>query len=659
MAARCATTLGMSDGNEESNKAQITGSKLAGVGAGFQMAEIMQQWMRTSVDMQMKWLDLISGQMIINMRAVLRFIDPTISSNSQQTHFVLDLTDKRQFEAVSDFINAMPEPMRSIMRNGTPTEEDILRWRKNPAALYALRLFYQNKLFFPQVGELAKEPYKNQILVEHADGAITPIDPLRIVSLFQATPLNGMIKPTRYPHVIVTSSHARGDSLRDVTNITHGIEAMAQGAWGTPLKLVDFARNPNRTTVIKPHSPDDTLILYMCDSNDNFNLNGIELQERLNERDAVLESGARDPFDKVSRGTKRTAKLLLASLCEDYYGDDGKPKFDINDARPIAQILKDGTTELHLSDDARRILARWKGMGYSKGGETIKSALSYLREELLAPNDRDRGIVRPSHNWPEDRGLRNLGDYGVRSLLSKTMALVIASPARSFSEDEKNDGLRAESYVNQHDGLLRNDHMKSSWNDEFHAMNGLVDDPHNPVLAMGSRTQKGWLVEDPHFKRYLQEYFASNYAKAAIANIYVEAKTDELKIEAAAGTPDDVMFDYAEHITKTLQAHGIKNPKLTLDPHHIGVMTLTADQDLLRDPDAVVKLGRAFDALRDEPDSGLVIATSIRDVNIPHLVHKAHGRLAQEKPAAKVGDVKAVGRTAVASVDKSAPGKAA
>ena len=621
--------------------------------------EILGQLAQLSTDMQMRWINLLSGQMLVNLRALQRTFDPNISTGSQQFYLSLDLTDKRQFDAVDAFIQSMPEPMRTIMRNGTPTEKDFFEWRKNPKVLDAFEKFYENPLFFPNVGLLSQEPYNHQILVEHGNGAITPIDPLQIVSLFQPTPLNGMKNPSHYPHVIVTASHARGESLRDVTNMTHGIEAMAKGAWGKPLKLVDFHTDADGATAINPAQPDETLLLFMCDSRESPNLNGINLLRRLNERDAVLEGGSRDPFHYVSEGTKRTAKLILASLCEDYCQHDGTPKFSVNDPRTIAEILGDGSTELHLSDDSRRILARWKSMGYSLGGDTVKSALSYLREELQAANVRDRGIVRPPKDWPEDRGLRNLGDYGVRSLLSKTIALVIASPARSFSEAEKHDGLRAQSFVNEHDGLLRNDHMKSSWNDEFHIMNGAVEDPHNPVLAMGSRTEEGWLVKDPAFKRYLQEYYASNYGKAAIANLYVEDKTDELKIEAAAGTPDDVMFDYADHIAAALEARGITNPKLTLDAHHIGVMTLTADQDFLRDPEAVLTLGQAFDDLRDEPDSGLVVATSIRDVNIPHLVHKAHGRAAQEKPEVMVSGIRRAGRTAAPPVEISKGGTAA
>lgn len=606
----------MSDGDHDPQPlGQVTGvDEKVGVSVGRYPWDIMKELMTLPWRLQLRALDLWRGQTMANMRAFSRLNGMEQSLEEQSYRNGLDLVEL--IPLIENFVNALPEPQRTIMRKGIMTEEDFLKASHDENTLNASeQLLEWYVKASGRKGQLSQPPYNHEMLAEKMDGSIEPVDPERIISLFQPTPQNGMKKPERYPRIIFTSSHANGSSLKDVTKITHGIEALARDSFGEKLNI---------TTIDNDPQPGETMILFACESREHPVLNGIDLTRRLNEITRANESGKPDEFWRASDGAKRTAKLMLACMCENYYDENGKPAFNVDDPRPLSELFENGEHKLRLSADARRVAQHFQLMGYSKGGNVVSDAVRYLERELSAVDVNDRGIVRTPKEWPVDRGILREEKYGVRSIMNNINVACIAARDLPFTQEQKDRGLRRVAFTNRHDPLTRNYRYKSTYNDELYETEGSVEDGHNPELALGTREKRGYFLDDENVNRRMKEFFAAHYGKAAIANLFVE--DGQVKIEAAPSTPDAMVEAHAEVIIGALEEAGLHNVRLVGNDYHIGTFAIEADEDLTRDRDAIQKLGAGFKTLREQAP-GLVIAQKIIREDVPSLSKKARDQV--------------------------------
>lgn len=588
---------------------RVESSRVAGVGHG------LFSLTRDMLRMQKRMFGYMMDQTASNMKLMAGMFDLKESQGASLYGWMLDSTAPERFRALEAMLDAFPEPQRSIMRSGTMTQKDFQALIEEPSVLEAAERFFH---LLPNEGDLFKPAYNHKILAEAADGTIEAVDYDRIISLYQSAPTNGWVKPQTYPRIIFTSSHAKGESLGDVTRITHGIEALARDSWGAPLNL---------TTPENAAGEGQTMVLFSCETHKNPPLNGIALTRRLKEMKANIAQGREDQFHETSDGAKRIANLMLACMCENYYQDDGKggvkPLFKVDDPRPLAEIFADGRPRITLSADAGRIAQHFQLMGYSKGGNVVSDAMRYLHAQLQATVN-DRGVVRVATEDGYSIGTQRFGDYGLRRILHNINTASMAARELPFTETQKKHGLQRVAFNNIHDALTGSYEYPGSWNDEFYLIEGTRDKRgHDPEDAMGTREQSGYILNDARVSRRLKEFFAPHYGRAAIANIYFEE--GNVMLEAAPGTPDATLARYRETIESAMKQAGLRDAAMVGNDGHLGLFTLQARENLYNDPVALLKLKKAFTHLRGQAE-GLVVAQSIMDEDIPSRISKLQTR---------------------------------
>lgn len=508
----------------------------------------------------------------------------------------------------------LPEPLASLFSASTQSQDFYRSMMKQPMVLDQLELWADG---LKSEGTLYGSDYNYQFLAENGDGSIAAFDPDAVISLFQPTQRNGWVKPAHLPRVLLTASHARGESLKDVTNITHGIEALARDSWG--------GQALNVAKADAPIGPEQTLVLFTCDTEKNPFLNGIALQRRLNELEENAAKGTPDQFEHISPGAKRMAKLMLACMCENYYGESaqGEPTrlFSIDDPRPLSELLPEGT-HLFLSADAGRIAQHFQLMGYSKGGNVVSDALRYLEKELTAKHPDGHHIVRAPDGESEHHGI---GKYGARGILRNIDCASMAAKEVAFSEAQQEAGFNRVAFNNQHDDLTKSDHYESTDRDEKYMIRGVRSKAgHDPVDAMGDRTKRGYALDDPRVARRLREFFAPHHGKAALGRLIFDREEGVVQLKAAPGTPDAALAQFIPAMTEALGHAGLSGVRIEGNHVHQGLFTLHASDNLLEDPQAVRKLERGIAQLRRHAD-GLVIAQRILDTTIPAQLAQVEG----------------------------------
>lgn len=607
----------MSDGNEDDSKPPLQGtsSHVAGTTVG------LRDWAMMPFKLGVEMMNYGSLMWLNNMQAFATMLNPKLLSDSTRMgHFYAIAKHYMPAAMLAD----MPQALQAYMRAHGITPEAVRAMEEEELTIVVLEAMGSSTL---ERGVLNHDKYNKKFLVEGSDGSIGSMDPEKIIALYQKAPSNGYDKPSEYPRSIFTGSHANAESLGDVTRITHGIEALARDSWdGQKLNLAKRDQ---------PITPDQTLIVFACDTRRNAMLNGAALTRRIKELRAREADGQPDTFTYMAPGAKRQARLMLACMCENYYDPKtGEPLFDIEDTRPLSEIFAGKEDRIHLSMDARRIAQHFQNFGYSKGGNVESDVMRFLERDLQAVDGQDKGIVRTSTEDKEDRGILRLKEYGVRSLLRNINTFSWAARELPLSKELKDNGVRRVS-VNNEDDILTNTHwFTGTPNDEFYVIKGVKKNAgHAPEDMLGTRTSRGYALNDPRVARRTKEFFAPHHGKAAIANLFLE--NDALKMESAPGTPDYGMANKTDVIVAALERAGLTNPRLVANNYHIGVMEIQADEDVAHDPAALRMVGEAFRDLRENAKD-LVIGEKITDEDIARLSRKM--RTAKGKHSGAVVD---------------------
>lgn len=545
---------------------------------------------------------------LLNMRALAEMVNPKLLSDSTRMgHFYA--VAKHYMPAA--IFEQMPQLLKEHMNRMGITGEFVRQMEEEELTIFVLEALGNSS---SERGVLNSARYNKKFLAEGVDGSVEGMEPEKIISLFQKAPSNQFVKPADYPRVIFTASHANAESVNDVTRITHGIEALARDSWdGQKLNL---AKRDVHTM------PDQTLILFGCDTRRNAMLNGASLTRRVKEMRAREADGKPDTFEFMAPGAKRQARLMLACMCENFYDEKtSAPLFDINDLRPLSEIFADKEDRIRLSPDARRIAQHFQLFGYSKGGNVVSDAMRFLERDLQAVDKDNKGIIRTSkEDTTQDRGILRLKEYGVRSLLRNIDTFSYAARELPNSKYLKDNGVRRLGVNNEDDLLTKYHFYPSTPNDEFYVIKGIKERAgHAPEDMLGTRTTRGYALDDARVERRVKEFFAPHHGKAAIANLFLE--NDALKIESAPGTPDDTMASNRQVIVEALERAGLTNPKLVGNHYHIGVMEIQADEDVAHEPAALRKVGAAFADLRHSA-KGLLIAEKITDEDVGRLARK-------------------------------------
>ena len=458
--------------------------------------------------------------------------------------------------------------------------------------------------WFPLRGELYKPEYNHKFLSEKSDGDIGAVDGDAIVAMFQQP---GWEKKKDFPRIILTSSHARGETLNDMRQITHGIEAMARTASGQPLPI---ARSDEAA------KPDQTLMLFACDTERNTGLNAVNLLRRINELRRAATGEEPDGFVQMSPGAKRMAKLMLKCMAE-----NPEDVGDINDGKSIRDTLPKGR-HVHLRADAARVAQHFQLIGYSKGGNVVSDAMRYLVSELTARDMTGRDLVYVHNEHESSTPISAFGPHGVRSIVRNIGLMAIAAREVAMSDEMRDDGVRRVAFNNEFDKIAFHSNYPDAPKDENWTVKGEAGGlGHDPASAMGTKHAQGYLVRDPRVARRIKEFMAPHYGKAAVGHVAFVNDPREgdghcVRIETAAGTSDEVFEKHTEQMLTSFRKAGIRNPEFRYSGSNSRSFELCAEEDFFTDAKAIGRLKAAFNDMRKN-HKGLVVAESILREDLP------------------------------------------
>ncbi|MFN8993518.1 MAG: hypothetical protein ACK5X3_07635, partial [Pseudomonadota bacterium] len=342
----------------------------------------------------------------------------------------------------------------------------------------------------PGAGLLYNEKYNHKFLTESDQGEIVEADIDAIVEQFA-----GKSSDKELPRIVITSSHAQGETLKDVTSITHGIESLIHHSQG---EVTPIAALRGKSTELKK-----PIILYACDTQKNPFLNAVELMERLDELDEISRTGKADKFEKASPSARRIARLMLKCMVTE------PEKIDVNDARPLK-------IPLTLRANAEHIAQHFQLIGYSKGGNVVSDAMRCLIDELTAKDTRGQHLVWFDETTERDKPLSP--DARIRNLVRNIACASFAAIELPMAQQYKDHGVRRFAVNNKYDKVADHKPYASSAGDRKIDIEGSPELlGHDPAAALGTRDARGYFLKDERVARRLKEWFAPMFGKAAIS----------------------------------------------------------------------------------------------------------------------------------------------
>lgn len=515
---------------------------------------------------------------------------------SKWTNYILDVTgagrvsqgaalyDLNKF-VLQQTLAALPEPMRSFYKSAIMDNKSL-------TSDSAIALMESIGRKISESGHLYDEKYNGKFFHEAYKGVLEEADD----ALYKH--FSGR-ESSKYPHLILTASHARGESEKDITDITHGIEALARDSFnGETLRQAE-ARTGKANHIVMAISTEP-----------NPFLNGAQLLKRVSELRKVKNLDD-DKFKHISPAAVKLAKAILQCVVtEPQLIDVNSPERLKVDLAPDAQLT--------LRSDAEEVAQHISLIGYSKGGNVVSDAMRFLVAELkserhgkavfLAEKEPEH-FVPMTQNWP----------MYARGIVRNISLMSLAAIEHPFTDDMQDAGMRRLSVNSTEDLVSGHGRLKGTKGaDVATVVKGTADSlGHSPTEAMGTRdsSQKGYLIEDSErnpniFARRFKEFFAPKYGKAAIARLIFEG--DEIAIQPSAGTTDELFEKFQHHIIAALEHHGFTNVHIDTRGDNWREYALTMHEDMTSE-DNLQKLRNTFESLKGPQYQGLVIGDDVDD----------------------------------------------
>lgn len=413
-------------------------------------------------------------------------------------------------------------------------------------------------MILPGKSQLMKQGLNHQLLAEQEDGTLRAIRAEEIDALFPRRKQNSA-SPDLFPNIVLTSSHARAEEPKDITNIIHGIEAMAAHSHKAPLSKA-------RVDAHGIHAgAGDTLILSACDTEKDPVMNAAVLLERMNDLKHIEKTGETDDFKHASEGAKRMAKLILRCMAEN------PEDVPLDDLRPLNQTRRE---PLVLRPRAELVAQHFQLLGYSKGGNVVSDAMRVLVSELSAKDASGMPLIQfPEilENRVEDTPENQL--LMVRHLVRRIACTSIAALEVPMAQAYRDAGVRRVSFNNVYDLISNHMDFEGTQDDEKWTIEGSkAKYGHDPEEALGKRDadapyglKRGYVLDDVRVMRRLKERFAPLYGKAAIADISPmrdEHMREFVLINTEPGTPDTRLMQHKDKVLRALALSGLPNAEL-------------------------------------------------------------------------------------------------
>lgn len=337
----------------------------------------------------------------------------------------------------------------------------------------------------------------NNYLISHAkDGT------LNIIKSDQLTPLFKQGDEAKWPHLILTSNHARASETKDLHELMRGICRIASDAWGKTLDICQL------TTKTKPEeAATKNIVIMACHTEKDNLLNGANLiDRRLDlEEDSNIECPKDRTLSHISPAAVRLAKLMLKLMVE----TESQANIDLvrskadNDhplnARPfVVDDLQDKGyyfQPIILRADAKKIAGHIKLIGYSKGANTVTDALRFFYQECAHLGAQLK--VR------DDKGeLRAANDNDIKNIISGIALLNIAPGEVPLTKAEKEVlGINRTTILNTHDftaGHLVNpnsDDYNNSQDRLIKITGTKTESGHSVTDALGDDNKRGYIMD--------------------------------------------------------------------------------------------------------------------------------------------------------------------
>lgn len=435
----------------------------------------------------------------------------------------------------------------------------------------------------PGHGILYTDRYNHQMLAEDSKGEVRSVDYAQLYTLFPPVTEEDPQAESRWPKLVLTSHHARGGSLKDMTSITHGIESLMKQCFKTNGHEKHFAPlefetgdlwHPERTG--KPNAQ-KLMIAYACDVDKNPFLNGAAMLRRVNELETHAgrnpKNSARNPdmYRDASQSAFRLAKVMLQCLVTE------PERIDPNFAGFSLKQPGLSSAPLYIRPDAALVAQHLALIGYSKGGNVVSDAMRILVDELDQKRPDGSSLFFTPENGRFEHAAGAYVGYspihsmataqnplqGVKNIVRHIPLLSLASIEVPLSERMHLAGVRRVSVNNRFDFISGHTQLRQSkGNDEVIWVDGTRDLlGHAPADALGDKTHKGYILEDPHARRRIEEYFCALYGAAAVSNLqfhYDDKFESENRIAVipAAGTSDKKILQHCSTIEHYLKEAG-------------------------------------------------------------------------------------------------------
>ncbi len=265
-------------------------------------------------------------------------------------------------------------------------------------------------------------------------------------------------KKQEWPHLVLTSNHARAWVHEDVSELMHGYERLLQDVGMKPSQLARFNKDTPRSRMVGK-----TLVISAVHSERDPFLNGAELIERRNVLRETMPKTAEDMQNRsrehMSPASMRLAKLMFKLMCEpksqplvnlDCSEIDRQPALRAHPyiADYIGLLQKETMPVSHpltLRKDAAEIASHIRLTGFSKGANTVTDAMRFFYQEL-------KNAQKMTKRRELSGAAHELTDKDIRELISRIEVLSIAPGEVPLSDVERKiAGIRRNTIINAND----------------------------------------------------------------------------------------------------------------------------------------------------------------------------------------------------------------
>lgn len=434
------------------------------------------------------------------------------------------------------------------------------------------------------------EKLNNAYLTKNKDGDWVPISEDEVAKL--ARDPNG-------PRLLVTGTHAFYENLGDLNPIPDMYEEIARKT----------APGINFTTTDQNPGKNDTVTICAVHTRENNFLNLEDLFRRLSDVSKLREHPEqKDDFKHTSQLAVQMNALVLKAVAADDAQMARIDKLPCKDGElqtnghGYLMYDADANNPLHLHEDAAEIVRKINFCGFSKMGNALYDGSRFLEQQLEAQDEQGNSLVRAAKGSTDDI-LENLCLTG-----------------GSFNETGRNSKSKHAKVQNRSDEIAVEDETPYSEENELHFYDS-GEDQKTFGHTFGHKL-KGVLGNSTIFDKFAT-LFAPHAGKAAIAHIEYQAensttKNTSLLLTTGQTTNHDLFLKQKVHLEKALKSKGLSHIQI-VDNGSANCKQFELRGIDSRDPKQLGQLLKAFEALRDDPDSGIYVSKNITEIEIPVL----------------------------------------